>query len=75
MNTPNVGRAADPEPQGYDLIEQRPGVHYDPFGDGTRIYSCTECDANWNADDLHMRDCSRLATYHQHRSDHNEGLP
>lgn len=59
MSAPNVGTAAAPQPQGYDLVEQRPGVPYDPFGDGTKIYACGECGATWNADDLHLRECSR----------------
>lgn len=59
MTTKNIGVAGDPEAQGYDLVTEPDGTPYDPFGDGTRIYGCPECDATWNADDLHLRECSR----------------
>lgn len=69
---PNVGVAGDPEPQGYDLVLNRhvgasddPHGHYDPFGNGTRIYACPDCGATWNADDLHLESCPR-------RTDHIE---
>ena len=63
----NVGTAASPEPQGYELVTNRdvgvldgdPDQPYDPFGDGTKLYGCPECGATWNADDLHLEDCSR----------------
>lgn len=62
----NVGAAGEPTTQGYQLLLNRhvgasadPDGPYDPFGDGTRVYACSECGATWNADDLHLAGCSR----------------
>ena len=55
----NVGVAGDPEAQGYELVVDKDGTPFDPFGDGTRIYGCPLCEATWNADDLHSYRCPR----------------
>jgi len=52
--TKNTGAIDEPAPQGYIC-----NPDYNPFGDGTRVWFCPECGAVWNADDLHLDDCSR----------------
>lgn len=70
MAARNTGVMGPPEPQGYELVNNRdvgataaPDAPYDPFGDGTKVYACPDCGATWNADDLHLDECPRRAAW------------